>query len=169
MDTQEIYEHLSSNWHFCVFSGNKGSVSLNRKILFLQPAGTNMKRILIVDDEKDIVHLFTLILKDNGYLVDTYTDAIVALVEFKANYYDMIILDYRMEGLNGLEFYQKIRAVDKSARAMLLTAAHEQLELDENYKWFLRVVGKPISGNALLKEVAIVLKQTNSLPDILTR
>jgi CheY-like chemotaxis protein len=125
-----------------------------------------MKRILIVDDEKDIVYLFALILEDNGYLVDAYTDAIVALVEFKANYYDMIMLDYRMEGLNGLELYQKIRAIDKSARAMLLTAAHEQLELDENYKWFLRVVGKPISETALLKEVAIVLKQTNCLPYI---
>ena len=73
----------------------------------------------------------------------------MALVEFKANYYDMIMLDYRMEGLNGLELYQKIRAIDKSARAMLLTVAHEQLELDENYKWFLRVVGKPISWNCL--------------------
>ena len=38
-----------------------------------------MKRILIVDDEKDIVHLFALILKENGYLVDTYTDPIRAL------------------------------------------------------------------------------------------
>ena len=128
-----------------------------------------MKRILIVDDEKDIVYLFALILKDKGYLVDTYTDPIRALVEFKANCYDMIILDYRMEGLNGLELYQKIRTVDKFARAMLLTAAHEQLELDKNSHWFLRVVGKPISGNGLLKEVAFVLGQKNSLPDILTR
>jgi hypothetical protein len=74
-----------------------------------------------------------------------------------------------MDGLNGLKLYQKIRAVDKSARAMLLTAGHEQLELDENHKWFLRVVGKPIHATTLLNEVAIVLKQTNSLPDILTR
>ena len=81
----------------------------------------------------------------------------------------MIILDYRMGSLNGLELYQKIRAVDKSARAMLLTAGHEQLELDENYKWFLRVVGKPIHATTLLKEVAFVLEQTNSLPEILTR
>jgi CheY-like chemotaxis protein len=128
-----------------------------------------MKRILIVDDEKDNVYLFALILEDNGYLVDTYTNSIRALAEFKAKYYDMIILDYRMDSLNGLELYQKIRAVDKSARAMLLTAGHEQLELDENYKWFLRVVGKPISATTLLEEVAFVLEQTNSLPDILTR
>jgi|SRR6476620_3140312 len=128
-----------------------------------------MKRILIVDDERDIVHLFALILKENGYLVDTYTDPIRALEEFKVNYYDMIILDYRMEGLNGLELYQKIRAADKSVKAMLLTAAHEQLALDVNHKWFLRVVGKPITGRTLLNKVATVLKQSNSLPDILTR
>ena len=101
--------------------------------------------------------------------MDTYTDPIRALGEFKANYYDMIILDYRMDRLNGLELYQQIRTVDKSARAMLLTAGHEQLELDENYKWFLRVVGKPVHAITLLKEVAFVLEQTNSLPDILTR
>jgi Response regulators consisting of a CheY-like receiver domain and a winged-helix DNA-binding domain len=98
--------------------------------------------------------------------VDTYTDPIRALSEFKANYYYMIILDYRMDGLNGLELCQKIRAGDKSARAMLLTAGHEQSELDENYKWFLRVVGKPIHATTLLE---FVLDQTNSLPDILTR
>lgn len=127
-----------------------------------------MKRILIVDDEIDVVYLFAC-LEDKGYLVDTNTDPIRALAEFKANYYDMIILDYRMGGLNGLELYQKIRTVDKSAKAMLLTAGHEQLELDENYKWFLRVVGKPVHATTLLKEVAFVLEQTNSLPDILTR
>jgi CheY-like chemotaxis protein len=71
-----------------------------------------MKRILIVDDEKDMVHLFALILEDKGYLVGTYTDPIRALEEFKANYYDMIVLDYRMDGLNGLELYQKIIAVN---------------------------------------------------------
>ena len=59
--------------------------------------------------KKTLWYLFALILKDKGYLVDTYTDPIRALVEFKANYYDMIILDYRMDGLNGLELYQKIR------------------------------------------------------------
>jgi len=130
---------------------------------------TDGKRILIVDDEGDSAYLFALILEDQGYLVDTYNDPIRALSEFKANYYDMIILDYRMSGLNGLELYRRIRALDKSARAMLLTAGHEQLVLDENYKWFLRVLGKPISATTLVNEVSFVLSQTNSLPDILTR
>ena len=57
--------------------------------------------------KKTFVYLFALILEDKGYLVDTYTDPISALAEFKANYYDMIILDYRMSSLNGLELYRK--------------------------------------------------------------
>ena len=48
--------------------------------------------------KKTFVYLFALILEDKGYLVDTYTNPIRALAEFKANYYDMIILDYRMDG-----------------------------------------------------------------------
>lgn len=70
---------------------------------------TNLKRILIVDDEDDIAYLFALILEDKGYLVYTYNDPIRALAEFKANYYDvMILLSY--------EWSQRIRVIptDKS-------------------------------------------------------
>jgi len=128
---------------------------------------SSAKRILIVDDENDNVYLFALILEDGGYLVDTYTSPGLALAEYKPNYYDMMIFDYRMADLNGLELYQRIRAIDKSARAMLLTAGHEQLTLDENNKLFLRVLGKPIHATTLLNEVALVLNQADSLPNIL--
>jgi two-component system, NtrC family, response regulator GlrR len=125
-----------------------------------------MKRILVVDDEKDNAYLFALILEGQGYLVDKYNNPFKALAGFKPGYYDIMILDYRMAGLNGVELYERIRGLDKSARAILLTAGHEQLQLDDNHKRFLRVLGKPISPTILLKEVALVLKQTNSLPNI---
>lgn len=125
-----------------------------------------MKRILVVDDENDNAYLFALILQDQGYLVDTNNNPFKALAEFKVDYYDMMILDYLMAGLNGVELYDTIRALDGSAKAILLTAGHEQLQLDGNHKRFLRVLGKPISPTILLKEVALVLKQTNSLPNM---
>ncbi len=68
-------------------------------------------RILLVDDEEDIVYLFALILGDKGYVADTYTDQLKAFSEFKSNYYDLLILDYRMAPLNGL---QKNLSKDKS-------------------------------------------------------
>ena len=88
-----------------------------------------MKRILVVYDEKDNSYFFALILEDHGYQVDTYSDPIKALAEFKAGCYDLMIVDYRMAGLNGLEFFQKVRALDKSAKAILLTAGHERLPI----------------------------------------
>ncbi|HEX9320348.1 MAG TPA: response regulator [Nitrososphaeraceae archaeon] len=116
-----------------------------------------MKRILVLDDEKDNAYLFALILEDHGYVVDTYTNPIKALAEFKAGCYDLMILDYRMAKLNGPEFFQKIRVLDKSAKAIILTAGHEQLHLDDDHKLFLKVLGKPISAKTLLKEVALVI------------
>jgi CheY-like chemotaxis protein len=70
--------------------------------------------------------LFTMILENRGYSLDTYSDPAAALLKFKPNYYDLLLLDYRMSNLNGLELYAQIRKMDPTARALLLTAYHEQ-------------------------------------------
>ena len=62
----------------------------------------NMTRILLVDDEKDTEYAFALILKAEGYIVDTYNDPVKALLAFKPGYYDLILLDYCMAPLDGL-------------------------------------------------------------------
>ena len=71
-----------------------------------------MPRILLVEDDKDHLKLFTMILKDGGYSVDAYTDPDKALSEFRPNYYDIAVLDYLMPHLNGLELYRRIREID---------------------------------------------------------
>lgn len=57
---------------------------------------TESKRILIVDDEQDLVNLFKLILKKEGYIVDSFTNASEALSKYKTNYYDLVLLDMSM-------------------------------------------------------------------------
>ena len=59
--------------------------------------GTEIKkmrknRILIVDDEDDINLLFKMVLEDNGYKVDTFNDPLVALRNFRAGSYDLLLL-----------------------------------------------------------------------------
>ena len=49
-------------------------------------------RILIVDDEDDINLLFKMVLEDNGYKVDTFNDPLVALRNFRAGSYDLLLL-----------------------------------------------------------------------------
>jgi CheY-like chemotaxis protein len=71
---------------------------------------TGKKKILLVDDEPDITETFSLALEDSGlYEVDTYNNPIVALSQFRSNFYDLALLDIRMPGMNGYELYNGIQ------------------------------------------------------------
>jgi DNA-binding response OmpR family regulator len=86
-------------------------------------------RILIVDDEDDINLLFKIVLEDNGFKVDTFNDPLVALQNFTAGSYDLLILDMLMPNMNGFELYQKIRMLDDKIKICFLTASginHEE-------------------------------------------
>ena len=117
------------------------------------------RRILLVEDERDSGFVFELILSGEGYKVDNYTDPIKALAAFKSEYYDLIITDYFMPGLNGLGFIQNIRKIDEIVRAILLTAWEPQSIGEEVQKWFIKVIGKPLTEQKLIKEVKLALAQ----------
>src|SRR5436190_17785127 len=80
-------------------------------------------RILIVDDEDDITFLFKMVLEDNGFKVDTFNDALVALQNFTAGSYDLVLLDMLMQNMNGFELYQKMRMIDDKPKVCFLTAS----------------------------------------------
>ena len=68
-----------------------------------------MKRILIVDDELDSNMTLKLVLEDNGFKVDSFNDALLALDNCKPDLYDILILDIKMPKMNGFELYKQIR------------------------------------------------------------
>jgi two-component system catabolic regulation response regulator CreB/two-component system response regulator ChvI len=80
------------------------------------------KRILIVDDEPDITFTWKTALEDEGFMVDTFNDPILALSNFKANSYDLLLIDIRMSRMGGFDFYRQIREKDKEVRACFITA-----------------------------------------------
>jgi CheY-like chemotaxis protein len=88
-------------------------------------------RILLVDDDEDHLKLFTMILENRGYCLNTYSDPAAALLKFKPNYYDLLLLDYRMPNLNGLELFARIREIDPTARALLLTAMNNSQRVNK--------------------------------------
>jgi DNA-binding response OmpR family regulator len=75
------------------------------------------KRILFVDDEQDITFAIGIGLEDNGFVVDTFNDPLLALQSFKENdeknnnrkSYDLAILDIKMPKMNGFELYNEIK------------------------------------------------------------
>jgi DNA-binding response OmpR family regulator len=74
---------------------------------------TRSKRILVVDDEPDICIVYRIVLEDAGFECISYIDPVKALREFRPFYYDLVLLDIKMPGLNGFELYERMREIDK--------------------------------------------------------
>ena len=81
------------------------------------------KKILLVDDEPDIIHLVRMVLEDNGFVVESYTDPTLALSNFKPRLYDLLLLDIKMPKMSGLDLYQKMREIDSNVKICFLTAS----------------------------------------------
>lgn len=120
-----------------------------------------LRRILLVDDEVDVISVFKMILEMNGYEVDAYTDPTSALNDFKPNFYGLLLLDIRMPTINGFELYRKMRNIDDKVSVCFITAFEDYREefkesfpmLDE-FKYFIR---KPKAVEDLVNHVATIL------------
>ena len=67
------------------------------------------KRILVVDDEADVNTAIREVLQQNGFIVDSYEDPLLALENFKPHFYNLLILDIKMPGMSGFSFIERLR------------------------------------------------------------
>src|SRR5918996_4859691 len=80
-------------------------------------------RILIVDDDTDITNSFSLCLEDTGlFEVVTYGDSVEAISNFKADSYNLVLLDIKMPRLNGFELCEKMKVVDSKVKVCFISA-----------------------------------------------
>jgi len=84
-----------------------------------------MKRILVVDDEESIRELYRAELADEGYDVDLAADGIQALRRLEACRPDLVTLDVKMPGIDGIETLRRIREKDTKIPVILVTAFGE--------------------------------------------
>ena len=126
------------------------------------------KRIMLVDDEADILELFKMILEESDarLKVDAFLDPIVALENFRPGLYDLLLIDIAMPKMNGFELYDKIRELDKKVKVSFVTASemfYEEIrkeafpELDTT-TCFIR---KPIANPDLIQQVMEILEIVN--------
>ena len=125
------------------------------------------KRVMLVEDEDDIVMLFEMILGSDAELkIDSLTEPFAALNNFISGLYDLIMIDVTMPKMNGFELYYKIRKLDDKVKVCFLTAGEmyeEEIrketfpELDTNC--FIR---KPIANQDLIQRVKDILNSENN-------
>jgi DNA-binding response OmpR family regulator len=122
------------------------------------------KRILIVDDDADLTLTFKEVIEDSNNNVDvnkrievyTSNDPVVALSDFKPNFYDLLLVDISMPHMNGFELSEKIFAIDINVRVCFMSAGEINREaLREIYPTrqegcFIR---KPVTIDYLLERI----------------
>jgi CheY-like chemotaxis protein len=128
-----------------------------------------IKRILIVDDHPDVILTFKKGLEaENEYSsgkiffqVYAYDDPLLALSEFKPNFYDLMLVDINMPKVNGFEFSEKILKLDVNVRICYVSAGEMNVEaLREQYPslsigCFIR---KPVTMENLVRRVKAELE-----------
>lgn len=119
-------------------------------------------KILLVEDDLDLMRLFNDALTVGGYQVDGFTEPSKAFSHFKDNShdYDLVISDVRMPQMSGLELVKKINEVNKNVKVLLMSAFEmesdnlKELKLNE----FLQ---KPLHIEQLIKTVKKYLDKSS--------
>ena len=122
------------------------------------------KRILIVDDERDVGMTLKMILENYGYDIDSFTDPAVALEQFKPSRYDLTILDIRMPEINGFELYDQLKSRDPNIKTLFLTALSSVVSYNTENSTVYPIEGKrlfvkkPVGNKELLEQVNSMVK-----------
>ena len=81
-------------------------------------------RILVVDDEEDILSITKKSLERYGHVADTFSSSLQAFEQFKQDplLYDIVISDIRMPGIKGYELLKKVKQLNPSVKVFLMSA-----------------------------------------------
>ena len=135
-----------------------------------EPAGASLqsqtnlpRRILVVDDDSDLRRLYTEVLVRPGYHVDAEEDGAAGWEALQANNYNLLITEYSIPKLTGVELVRKLRAAHMAVPVVLAAGRLPVHELARNPSLQLAAtLLKPFAVDALLDTVKNVLRATDS-------
>lgn len=110
------------------------------------------KRIMVVDDEPDVVDFLESLLRDEGYEVSSTTRSTEALAMLEASPPDLLLLDLQMPSETGTDLYRRIRDSKTLRRLPIIVVsglAGRRVAVSKN----VPVIDKPIDEQRLLAEV----------------
>lgn len=160
-------------------SKNVGSVSKTQKLkthqqqLLQQPQQRQQKNqlhqanssynILLIDDDTDILFTFTAVIEGEGYHLKSFNNPFEALNHFSQvdpYYYDLVIMDIRMPGMNGIQLYSKLKVMNPDIKVLFLSAldaVEELLSIFPDIK-INEIIRKPIEPRNLISKASAIIK-----------
>ena len=126
-----------------------------------------MEKILIIDDDEGLVHFLSRYFKRKGHNVTACLSGQEAMEKITTDDFDLILLDYKMPEINGLDTLSKIKSIEVKTPVIIMTAygttdlaietmkrgAYDYLIKPFNRKDLTRIVGEALRANRQMKEV----------------
>lgn len=125
----------------------------------MKDCGSDFKKswVLLVDDEPDIVYLVKTRLEWDGFEVDAYTDPLLALQNFKAGIYLLLVLDIKMPKMDGIELFNRLEKEDNKVKICFFSASEHLTSyyknLFQNSPDKFLFITKPISIPEMTKQI----------------
>ena len=116
------------------------------------------KKILIIDDDPDVVLTLRMALEQNGFRTDSCSDPTLAYKNFRAGVYDLVLLDIKMPNVDGFQLYQKIKRTDSRVKICFLTASEfydEEIRKEQGFDGFNKelFLRKPVEIACLIDTI----------------
>ncbi|MDD2752388.1 MAG: response regulator [Candidatus Omnitrophica bacterium] len=114
------------------------------------------KRILIVDDDRELAEEMAEILRDESFFVESTSDSLHASKLISERSYDLYLLDYKMADLNGVDLLKKIKIKEPESRVFIISgrpSIEKLLEEEKVSELVSAVIKKPFDIETLLQKI----------------
>jgi DNA-binding response OmpR family regulator len=160
----KIKEHSSGNPEIkngTVHTGKLKSDQIESTSSYLSHDARH-RRILVVDDNSDIVFTLRIELESDPIMqVYSYDNPITALLEFKPNFYDLLLIDVNMPLMDGFQLAQKLLQKDLNVRVCFMTSGEINMDAAREVHPLKSIgcfIRKPITTEQLIKRIRAELE-----------
>ena len=120
--------------------------------------------ILLIDDDKDILFTYSAIIKSQGFTITSFSNPYKALDDFSTTnpyLYDLVIMDIRMPGINGIKLYSKFRIMNPNVKILFMSALDAVGELLSLFPEISDsdILRKPVDSQQLLDKINTTIRQ----------
>ena len=132
----------------------------------------NSNRVIVIEDDVDINTLISYNLRKEGFLVEQAFDGLTALQKLKAGYFDIVILDIMLPGVDGFDICRDIKGNDTLSKVFVVVVSAKVSPQDKLYAHILGVdcyLTKPFKVATLVDIVKEISTMQNKEFEVTTR